>query len=310
MTGPRPFRFGVQTAQVDSGRQWTERARELEALGYATLVLPDTAGPTLSPLTALAVAAATTTTLRVGPYVLVNDFRNPVLVAREVATLDFLSEGRVELGMGAGRPGVEIDNRRLGIPLEGVRIRGERLGEAVDIIARLFGGETVTARGPHYTIEGAELFPKPVQRPRPPILIAASGPRALRRAARQADIVTLAVGPDEEPASLAQRVGWVREAAGERFAELELNAALVVLPEGPEGASARRAANGFARFMGLDLEALRASGRPTPLLVEGSSDGIAERLLELRETYGISYVTVSEFAARPLAPAVARLAGG
>ncbi|MBO0683171.1 MAG: TIGR03621 family F420-dependent LLM class oxidoreductase [Candidatus Dormibacteraeota bacterium] len=305
----RPFRFSVQTAQVQSAIQWTEGVRELEALGYSAVLMADTTGQTLAPMTALAVAAASTTRLRVSPYVLANDFRNPVLVAREAATLDFLTDGRVELGLGAGRPGVEADNRHLGIRTDPVGVRGERLAESVDIIARLFAGEKVTSTGGHYAIEEAELFPKPVQRPRPPILIAAGGPRALRRAARQADIVTIGAPANLSPEGLAERVGWIREGAGERFDALELNATVVALPEGPEAAGARQTAAGYARYMGLDLDALVASGRPTPLLMAGSTDRMVEHLLELRETYGISYVSVGGFAARSLAPVVARLAG-
>lgn len=306
---PRPIRFGVQMARAQSGAWWQERAGQLESLGYSTMFMPDVIGPMLSPLPALATAAASTTTLRVGTYVIANDLRNPLLLAREAATIDFLSDGRVELGMGAGRPGAEADNRQLGVPFDSIGERLDRLAEAVDIVKRLFAGEKVTATGRHYAIKDAELFPRPVQQPGPPILIAAGGPKALRRAARQADIIAIGVSPVATPAQVAERVGWIRESAGERFTDLELNVSLTVLPDGPDAAPARQAAIGMFRMVfGGDLEAIRASGDPTPLLVAGTADEIAEQVLAIRDTYGISYFAIPDFAADALAPVVERLA--
>src|SRR5437773_2881695 len=103
----RPFRFGVVAAVARSAVEWLARVRRVEALGYATLVIPDNMRHTLAPIPALAVAAAATTTLRLGTYVLANDLRHPVQLAKEVATLDRLSSGRLELGIGAGRPDSE-----------------------------------------------------------------------------------------------------------------------------------------------------------------------------------------------------------
>src|SRR6266508_4025644 len=129
MSAHRQFRFGVVASGAGSGEEWVERARRVESLGYSTLVMPDTLGPTLTPIPALGVVAGATRSLRLGTYVLANDFRNPVLLARECATLDFLSGGRLEVGLGAGRPGAEADHRKLGVPFDSGGVRVERLAE-------------------------------------------------------------------------------------------------------------------------------------------------------------------------------------
>src|SRR5262249_49174632 len=127
MPNQRPFRFGVVAAQARSGEEWVAKARRAEALGYAAFLKPDTLSPTLRPLPALAAAAAATHSIRLGTYVLANDFRSPVLLARECAAIDFLSDGRFELGLGAGRPDSEHENRILGIPFASGGVRVERL---------------------------------------------------------------------------------------------------------------------------------------------------------------------------------------
>lgn len=299
MTARRPFRFGVVAAGARSGEEWVAKGRRAEALGYVTLVMPDTLGATLSPIPALAVLAGATRTLRLSPYVLVSDFRNPVLLARESATLDFLSSGRFELGLGAGRPGVEGDHRKLGIPHESGGVRVTRLAEAVAIVKALLAGETVGARGPHYAIEGADVFPRPVQQPRPPLMLAASGPRLLALAAREADIVAVGARPQEGDAGLRERIGLLRRAAPDRFERLELNMNLVAVGDRLHPAAAAR--------MGVDLEELVRSG--SPLVLTGSPEQMAERLLRMREALGISYVTVSDAFVEAFAAVVERLTG-
>src|ERR1044071_1820829 len=148
----RPFRFGVVTGQARSAEEWIAKARRAESLGFSSFLIPDTLGQTFAPLPALAIAAAATHSIHLGTYVLANDHRNPVLLARECATLDFLSGGRFELGLGAGRPGIEGDYRKLGIPLESGGVRVERLAEALGIMKRLFAGETVDHEGKHYKV--------------------------------------------------------------------------------------------------------------------------------------------------------------
>lgn len=297
MTNHRPFRFGVVAGQARSSDEWVAKARRAEALGFATLLIPDTLGPTLAPLPALSFAAAATTTLRVGTFVLANDFRNPVLLARECATLDFLSGGRLELGLGAGRPDAERDNRALGIPFDSGSVRVERLAEAIGVIKALLSGSPASA-GTHYATEGAQNYPPPVQQPHPPIMIAGAGKRLLTLAAREADIVTLAVPPQQGAAAFTERLEWLREAAGDRFAQLELNLNLVAL--------GRELPPWLAR-QGIDLDQVLRSGSPAALM--GTADEMCEQLLARRETLGISYITASEMFMDALAPVVERLAG-
>ncbi|MHB8647497.1 MAG: LLM class flavin-dependent oxidoreductase, partial [Thermomicrobiales bacterium] len=163
-----PFRFGVVAAQARSGEEWAAKARRVEALGYATLVIPDTIQHTLAPLPALAVAAAATRTLRVGTYVLANDYRNPVMLAKEAATLDLLSGGRFELGIGAGRPTAAADSRMLGIPFAAGGVRLARRAESLAIIKPLLAGQRASTTGSHYATADAEISPLPIQQPRLP----------------------------------------------------------------------------------------------------------------------------------------------
>jgi probable F420-dependent oxidoreductase len=295
----RPFRFGVVVAQARSGDELAAWARRVEGLGYSSWLMPDTLGQTLAPLPALAAAAAATRSLRVGTFVLANDFRNPVLLARESATLDFLSNGRFELGLGAGRPAAESDARKLGIPFESGGSRVDRLAEALGIISALLSGERATATGPHYAAVDADVFPPPAQLPHPPILVAGSGRRLLSLAGRKADIVALGAGPSASQQDLAEKVGWVREAAGERFKELELNLNLVAV--GDEADPMVR-----ARF-GLSFEDLVRAG--SPFVLVGTPDEMCEQLLRRREALGTSYVTVGQAFFESFAPAVERLAG-
>lgn len=297
MPNHRPFRFGVVAAQVRAGDEWAAKARRAEALGYSTFLIPDTLGPTLAPLPALAVAAAATRTLRVGTYVLANDYRNPVLLARECATLDFLSGGRFELGLGAGRPGAESDYRKLGLPLDGGGVRVERLAEALRIVKALFVGERVSVSGPHYTAANADVFPRPIQQPHPPILVAGAGKRMLALAAREADIIALALGPDTTEAAAAETVSRLEAAAGERFEQLELNCNLLAVGEQPP------------QWLppGVDLARLRQAR--SLAVVMGTVDEMCDQLLARRERLGISYVTLGEGGMEAFAPVVERLAG-
>lgn len=183
-----PFRFGIRAIGPRSGEAWIAQARRAEELGYSALLMPDHVIDQLSPVPALAAAAAATTRLRIGVHVFDNDYRNPVLLARDAATLDVLSGGRLELGIGAGW--MASDYRQLGIPYDEPRVRIDRMVEAIAIIKSLFAGEQVDHEGVHYRIHGARIGTPPVQRPHPPLVIGGGGPRMMRIAAREADIVS------------------------------------------------------------------------------------------------------------------------
>jgi probable F420-dependent oxidoreductase len=296
---PRPFRFGVVAGGARSGAAWVAQARRIEALGYSTLMIPDALPYTPAPFSALSFAAAATTTLRLGTYVLANDLRNPVLVAKDAATLDFLSDGRLELGLGAGRPGAEADNRMLGIPFESGGVRLARLAEAVPLIKALLAGERVSAPGPHYAIADAKFAPSAVQRPHPPILIAGSGPRMLEFAAREANIIALAAQPDEQEASVAERIAIIRAAAGEHFAAIELTMNLIAVG----GQAVRYIAGQY----GERTAALLESGAVAVL--NGTVAEMCAQLVARRESLGISYIQVADELMEAFAPVVARLAG-
>jgi probable F420-dependent oxidoreductase len=299
MTASRPFRFGVVSAQAGSGEEWAARARAIESMGYSTLLMPDGLRFSLGPLPALAAAAMATRSLRVGTYVLANDFRNPVLLAKEAATVDVVSDGRFELGIGAGRPGAADDNRMLGVPFESGGARVAALAESLALIKPLLAGETATARGPRYSADAAEIMPRPLQQPRPPLLVAGSGRRILSLAAREADIVAIGVPPTEPEAKVAERIGWLREAAGSRFDQLELNITLMAVGE--------QVPQWVSRQMGLTAEELARSG--TVVALFGTADEMCETLLKRREALGISYVAVSDEMMEALAPVVERLTG-
>ena len=295
----RPFRFGVGAGQARSAEEWIAKARRAESLGFSSFLIPDTLGQTFAPLPALAVAAAATHSIHIGTYVLANDYRNPVLVARECATLDFLSGGRFELGLGAGRPGVEEDCRKLGIPFDSGGVRVDRLAEALGLIKAILSGQAADAPGPHYAVAGADVFPQPAQQPRPPILVAASGKRLLALAAREADIIALAVPPLEGQAALKEKIDWLRESAGDRFPQLELNSNLTAVGQQlPEW---------IAKRMNITIQQLIEADSPSALT--GDVDKMCQQLLERREMLGASYITAGDMFMDALAPVIERLAG-
>jgi probable F420-dependent oxidoreductase len=294
-----PFRFGVVAAAARSGDEWIAKARRAETLGYATLVIPDNLQHTLAPLPALAMAAAATRTLRVGTYVLPNDFRNPVLLAKDVATLDLLSGGRFELGLGAGRPDAVADNRMLGLPFDSGAVRVARLAESLGIVKALLAGQRVSSTGSFYAVADAQISPLPVQQPRPPILVAGSGRHLLSLAGREADIIALGLPPDATATVAAERIDWIRAAAGDRFSEIELNINLMAV------------AGQVPRWIGarLGLTAQDLAERGSVAAVSGTTDEMCAQLIERRAMLGLSYMLVSDEFMELFAPVVERLAG-
>jgi len=308
--GLRPFRFGVQLSSAPDSRTWRDRAKAAEDFGYATLWMPDHFDSQWGPLVGLTAAATATTSIRIGSLVFDNDYRHPAVLAKEIATLDIVSEGRVELGMGAGW--MKSDYDELGIAYDPPGTRVDRLEEGVRVVKALWGEGKADFDGSHYQLRQASGRPRPVQSPRPPIMIAGGGRRVLGLAAREADIVgfnmSLAsgwVGPEAARSALAERfterVEWVREAAGERFDQLELhcNTAFCMV-----GADRQATATAMAPGFGITPE----QALEVPVALVGSVDEICASLERRREEFGFSYWGVPGDACAAFAPVVARLA--
>ena len=303
-----PFRFAVHTGGGRLTHDFPALVRRTEELGYDALYVTDHLGRQLSPIAALATAAALTTRIRIGAYVFANDFRHPLILAREAATLDVLSGGRLDLGLGAGW--MRSDYRRIGMPYDRPGLRIDRLEEALGLIKRLLSGEAVTHEGRFYRLEGARVGPLPVQRPHPPIMLGGGGPRLLRMAAREAQIVGFApqMGTAGRPmlratteSALADRVAAVRAAAGSRFEELELN--VFVADAGVVG---------DGQPLPASLSALVKSAGPaavggSPYLLYGTASQLRERLLRRRERLGITAYGIPASAMEAFAPIVERL---
>ncbi len=316
----RPFRFIAPMPTLEqSPARWRDAIRRLESDGYATVAISDhvSRGWAMDPLVAMTAAADATTTLRVMSMVLANDFRHPALVQRAIATLDILSRGRVELGIGSGW--LPEDYSALGLRLDRPSIRIERLAEAVRLIKRLFEtAEPLSHDGDHYRARGLEGLPRPVQLPRPPILVGGGGRAVLSLAGREADIAGVnsslvrGSGRREGVAGLtadaaSEKVVWVRDAAaaGRRHhGEPELQVSVLHAHLADSAAQAAATLDGLAADLGLDREAVDAS----PAVLVGSVDRCCDLLRERRERFGFSYVKLGPDPAAA-APIVARLAG-
>ncbi len=312
------FRFGVMAEGITERHQLLETAREAEACGYDTFLLRDhfiaePFGSQLGPISALAAVAAVTTRLRIGTMVICNDYRHPVLLAQEAATLDVLSEGRFELGLGAGFSLPEY--QAAGIPFERPGLRIARLEESIACLKGLFADGEATYQGRHYQLS-LNGFPKPVQRPHPPLVLAGALPRMLRLAGREADTVQVQTvdltsgrqvdaGPSRLAAEEEGRLATLRAAAGDRWPELELSKiATVAISDHPEETAADLARQ--RGWTGLAPEQLLAM----PSVLIGTEGSIAEGLEERRERYGFSYFVVGRAAMATFAPLVGRLTGG
>lgn len=305
------FRFGVQTRSAASRSDWVALARNIETLGYDTVTMPDHFDDQLAPSVALMAAADATETLRIGTLVWCNDYRHPVMLAKEAATLDLLSDGRLEFGIGAGWMRSDYDEAGMAYDRPGIRI--ERMVEAVEIIKGLFGDEAYSFQGEHYTIDGMNATPKPVQKPHPPFLIGGGGPRFLRLAGGLADIVGVnpnlsagvidaSIASDVTAERYEEKLSWVREGAAERFDQIELQIRIFMLnvTDDRQGAAETLAA-GF----GLTPE----QGLASPMALVGTTTQIAGDIRERREKYGFSYIVVGEDQYEAFAPVVAELKG-
>jgi len=296
----------------------------VEELGYACLHLADHIigpGPALersqhplqelAAVPAMAVAAEATSTLRVGCRVFCQDYRHPAVLAKEAATLDLFSEGRLELGLGAGW--LEPEYAALGMRFDPPRVRIDRLAETVALVKAHMSGTPIDQSGEHVEVHEYTGVPLPVQRPHPPIMIGGGSRRVLALAGREADIVSLnfnnragvlgAEGVKLSTSSETERkLGWVREGAGARMADLEIEIGAYFTFVGDGGDAA---AKGMAGAFGLTEEEMRAH----PHGLFGSVDSICQELERRRERFGISYITVTDDVMEAFAPVVERLAG-
>ena len=290
-----------------SAVHWREVAQRAEALGYDTLLMPDHITDQLAPIAALTAAADATTTLRVGSFVFDNDYRNPVMLAKEATTLDLLSGGRLEFGIGAGWN--TRDYRQLGIAYDTPKVRVDRMEEALALMKRLWTQEKVTHEGPYYRVRDATVLPRPTQQPHPPVMIGGGGPRMLRIAAREAQIVALAPGVNARGGpnlgtvttdSVGKRIATLRRSP--RFAELELN--VIVFDAGVTDA-----ARSIVDALTARLKAAVTAVVDTPFFMYGSRASLVEDLLARRERLGISYIALPGRAMRAFGPVVAALRG-
>ena len=305
----KPFRFAVQLSKAPSADGWRSLARSAEELGYSTLFIPDHFDDQFGPLVALTVAAEATTTLRVGSLVFGNDYRHPVVLGKEIATLAVMSGNRVEFGLGAGW--MSSDYRSSGIAEDRPGVRVSRMEEALAIYKSLWSNGTATLAGEHYTVTDATSTP--VLEQRPPIIIGGGSPRVLGIAAREADIVgvnpNLSAGyigreviESTQAEYFDERIQWVRDAAGERFSELELQILTFFVTITDDRQSA---IDGLAGMMGVTSEQVAE----TPVALIGSIDEIIATLQYRRERFGFNYIVVHEAEMAAFAPVVAALTG-
>ncbi|HSG26595.1 MAG TPA: LLM class F420-dependent oxidoreductase [Anaerolineales bacterium] len=306
----KQFRFGVTSIGAPTAKMWKEKVTRTEELGYSTLLIPDHFIEQIATIPALMSAASLTSSLRVGSIVCSNDFRHPILLAKEAATIDMLSGGRFELGIGAGWLKSEYD--AIGIPFDTPGTRVARLEEAVQVIKSYFKGDQVIFEGKYYQInseKGLESIPVPVQKPHPPILIGGGGKRMLTLAAREADIIglalrTSALGTGPDPADIAttinQKIEWIKQAAGNRYNDLEIHIQTwaVMITDDRESS---------AKLLGKQFPLPPEILLNLPYLLIGSADEIIEQIEKYRESYGISYYSIFEQYQEDFAPVVAYL---
>jgi probable F420-dependent oxidoreductase len=311
MHADRPFRFGVQAASAPPGTSWPELARKVEDLGYSTLTVSDHLDDQLATTPALMAAADATTHLRLGSLTYCNDYRHPVVLAKETATIDLLSGGRLEVGLGAGWMTTDYD--KSGIPLDRPGVRISRLEEALEVVTGLWGDGPCTVKGRHYQVDDLDGQPKPAQRPRPPILIGGGGRRVLTLAGRVADIVGLNIalgsgridesaGPTATAASTLEKIGWVRDAAGDRFDQIELQVRVHLAMVTDDRA-------GVAEVVAPGFGLTPAEALDSPHALAGTVEEIVEQCLERRARFGISYIGLGLDALDAMAPVVEALAG-
>jgi probable F420-dependent oxidoreductase len=311
----KAFRFLADAFDASTTRELGERARAAEAMGITTLVQPDHLVPQLAPISYLATVAALTERLRISAFVHNNDLRHPAVLAQELATLDVLSGGRLDVAIGAGWN--EPEYRAIGLAFDPIGIRQARLAEAIAVLKGCFGESAFSFSGEHYTITDYDAYPKPIQQPHPPIFIGGGGRRTLELAAREAQIVGLAPrilsGQRPDPQSITwaateEKIGWVREAAGDRFDALELNVYPsqwpIVVTDDLRG-EGRKVIDRMKERTGIEMTEQEVIDSPHIFI--GSIDRFVEKFNQLRERLGVNSFLVGDLTA--LGPVVERLAG-
>ena len=316
-----PFRFAVQATNAGGSRQWRDTARKVEDLGYSTLFLADhylgpgpaqraarTPRQDLAPISAMGAAAASSRQLRIGCRVFCIDYHVPAVLAKEAATLDVLSDGRLEMGIGAGWS--EIEYGALGLDFDRPGRRIAKLAEVVALIKAHWQGDELDCSGDFVRVHGYAGTPRPVQQPHPPIMIGGGGQRVLTLAGREADIVSISSVPfvardsdGLDPQAVAQRrIEFVRAAAGDRFVGLDVESS-PYFTEITDDAEAVLA--GLAKSTGIPAELLRDH----PNVLIGSPESVVEKLYSRRDTLGVNYVSVQQSQIESFAPVVALLRG-
>ena len=306
----RPFRFGLQTSTAPDAQAWRDKARKAEDLGYAALYIPDHFTDQWGPLVALTVAAEATSTLQLGALVFDNDYRHPVVLAKEFATLDLVSGGRTIFGLGAGW--MRTDYEQSGIPYDEPAVRVERFEEAVEVYTQLFRTGTATFRGSHYTVTGASGQPRPAAGG-PRLLIGGGGKRVLSHAARHADVIgvnpNLKSGATDQATARSavadmvdKRIAWIREAAGARLDDIDLQMLTFVVAIGGDR-------DEMARLMAPSMGLTEEQAREAPLALVGSVEEICEQLEERRARWGLNEWVVHDAELDAFGEVVARLAG-
>ena len=314
MTEPplrRPFRFSSPATGCNTRRELIDRAKLLEDLGYSAVTIADHFNDQLGPIATLMAIADATTGIRIAPMVFSNDYRHPAALAKEAATLDLLSDGRLEFGLGAGWKA--SDYATTGITFDDAVDRIDRMAESLSVIKALWVDGPATVSGRWYQVDGLEGTPKPLQKPHPPITVGGGSKRVIQLAGREADIVGFIpsmkagvvdaqAGPSATPAATDRRLEWLRDAAGDRFEHLELQVRLelALVTDDPDPLFET-----MSGAFGLTPD----EGRETPYALVGPTDQMVEQLEQRRDRWGFSYIGVPLDAAEALAPVVAKLAG-
>ena len=309
----KPFRFGVQLQKSESAADWVAHARRIEDHGYAVATMPDHFDAQFAPVPALQAILSATTTLRASALVFDNDYKHPLVLAKELATMDVLSDGRVEIGLGAGW--MIADYEQAGMTYDRAGVRIDRFVEGLAVIKGVMGAEPFSFEGEHYTIRSHDGFPKPIQGPHPPVIIGGGGPRVLGIAAREADIVGVngtlhagVIGPEAISTmtrdAVVDKVAIVANAAREagRLDHIEMNVRTFFVSV-TDDRDAQISA--MAGMIGVEERMIAES----PFALIGDVDEICDTLVARREEFGFSYVIVGAGELDDFAPVVARLAG-